>query len=118
MNQQVFTYAQQFAENSFKVQSTLLKSLEQAAALQFKALEQQSDAFAALATEVLEVRDVESLRSLWEKSGELQRDQIERNITAAQDLMGLAQETAETLGAFARTAQPAARKPAAAKKAA
>lgn len=112
MNQQAFDYARQFAENTFKVQSTLLKSLEQAAALQFKALEQQSEALASYAADAMEVRDAESLRTLWDKAGALQRDQIERGIAISQDLMGLVQSTAESLGTVARAQQPAAPKPA------
>jgi hypothetical protein len=115
MNQQAFDYARQFTESTFKAQSALLKGLEQAATLQFKALEQQTEALASYAADAMEVRDAESLRTLWDKTGSLQRDQVERQIAIAQDLVGLAQSTAESLGALVRTPQAPVSKPAAKK---
>lgn len=102
MNQQVFNYAQQFTEAAFKAHSAVLKGIQDAVALQFKAIEQQAQTAADLTDDVLETRDAEGLRSLFEKSAEVHREQLERGISLAQDLYGVAQGTAETLGSLAR----------------
>jgi hypothetical protein len=107
MNTQTFAYAKQFADNAFKAQAVMLKSWEQAAGLQLKALEQHSKATAAFVAEALDTRDADSLRALWEKGIDLNREQAERAVAVNQELFGLAQNTAETLGALTREQQAA-----------
>lgn len=117
MNQQAFNYAHQFTDTAFKAHAAMLKGVQDAMALQFKAIELQSQTAADFADEALEARDAEALRALLEKSAELHREQLERGISLAQGLYGVAQSTAETLGSLARQQPDAAKGAAAASKA-
>jgi hypothetical protein len=108
MNTQVFDYAKQFTDNAFKAQAAMLKSFEQAAGLQLKAFEQHATASAAFISEAMETRDFDGARALWEKGVGLNRELAERAVTTGQDLFGLAQNTAETLGTLGREQQQAA----------
>ncbi|HET6587074.1 MAG TPA: phasin family protein [Oleiagrimonas sp.] len=107
MNTQTFAFAKQFADNAFKAQAIVLKSFEQAANLQLKALEQQSKTTAAFVAEAMEARDFDAARALWEKGVTLNRDGAERAVAVNQELMGIAQNTAETLGSLSREQQAA-----------
>jgi hypothetical protein len=107
MNTQTFAFAKQFADNAFKAQAVVLKSFEQASNLQLKALEQHSKAAAAFVAEALDTRDFDGARALWEKGVTLNRDGAERAVAVNQELMGIAQSTAETLGGLTREQQAA-----------
>lgn len=95
-----FAYTKQAAEGAFKAQSLALKSLETVAALQIKALEQQALASSAFVAEVLEARDADALRDLWEKGSTLSREQAERAVTVSQEILAVTQKTAESLQAL------------------
>lgn len=114
MNTQVFDYAKQFTDNAFKAQAAMLKSIEQAAGLQLKAFEQNSTATAAFVSEAMETRDFDGARALWEKGVSLNREQAEHAVSVSQDLFGIAQNTAETMGAMGREQQETATKAASA----
>ena len=108
LNNQFFAYTKQATENAFKAQSLALKGLEAVAGLQLKALEQQARDSAAFVTEVLETRDAEALRGLWEKGTTLSREQAERAVAVSQEIVAVAQKTAESLQALAQEQRQAA----------
>ena len=74
LNNQLFAFTKQFTDSAFRAQSLALKGLETVAELQLKALEQQAKVSAEFVAEALETRDVDGLRSLWEKGTSLSRD--------------------------------------------
>jgi len=121
-NQQLFAFTKQFADNAFKAQAVALKGLETVAGLQLKALEEQGKASSAFVAEVLETRDINALRGLWEKGVSLNRDNAERAVAVSQEVLAITQKTAETLNALAQEQRQAANDavvaPAATKKAA
>jgi len=108
LNNQFFVYTKHATENAFKAQSLALKGLEAVAALQLKALEQQARDSAAFVAEVLETRDAEALRGLWEKGTTLSREQAERTVAVSQEIIAVAQKTAESLQALAQEQRQAA----------
>lgn len=114
LNNQVFAYAKQLTDSAFKAQSVALKGLEQVAELQIKALEKQAQTAAAFITEAFETRDVDGLRTLWEKGAALSRDNAERAVAATQEIIAVTQKTAESLNALAQEQQQAANDAAAA----
>lgn len=123
LNTQVFSYAKQLSDSIFRAQSVALKGLEKVAELQFKALEQQSQVLADFVAEALETRDIDGLRTLWEKGTTLSRDNAERAVAVTQEIFAVTQKTAESLGALVHEQQQAANDavvaaPGAAKKAA
>jgi hypothetical protein len=121
VNNQVFAYARQFADNAFKAQSLALKGLEQVAGLQLQAFEQQARGAADFAAQAAEVRDLEALRGLWEKGASLGREHAEQLAAVSRDILSVGQQTAQSLGALAQVqaandaAAPAAGRKAAAK---
>lgn len=121
-NNQLFAFTKQFTDGAFKAQSLTLKSLETVAGLQLKALEEQSKVSAEFVAEALETRDINGLRSLWEKGASLNRDNAERAVAVSQEVLAITQKTAESLNALVQEQRQAANDavvaPAAGKKAA
>ena len=107
-NNQLFAFTKQLTDSAFKAQSLALKGLETVAELQLKALEQQSKVSAEFVAEALETRDVNGLRSLWEKGTSLSRDNAERSVAVSQEILAITQKTAESLNALVQEQQQAA----------
>jgi uncharacterized coiled-coil protein SlyX len=122
LNNQLFAFTKQFTDSAFKAQSLALKGLETVAALQLKALEEQSKVSAEFVAEAMETRDANGLRSLWEKGTSLSRDNAERAVAVSQEVLAITQKTAESLNALVQEQRQAANDavtaPVAAKKAA
>lgn len=108
LNAQVFAYAKQLTDNAFKAQSVALKGLERIAELQIQALEKQSQVTADYIAGALETRDIEGLRTLWEKGSALSRENAERAVAVTQEIIAVTQKTAESLTALAQEQQQAA----------
>ncbi len=107
-NNQFFAYTKQIADGAFKAQSLALKSLETVAGLQLKAFEQQTRDSAAFVAEALEVRDADTLRTLWEKGATLGREQAERAVEVSQEIIAVTQKAAESLQALVQEQRQAA----------
>lgn len=108
LNTQVFAYAKQLSDSAFKAQALALKGLEQVVELQIKAIEKQSQVTADFITEALETRDVDALRTLWEKGAAVSRDNAERAVAVTQEIIAVTQKTAESLSALVQEQQQAA----------
>jgi hypothetical protein len=108
LNNQLFAFTKQFTDSAFKAQSLALKGLETVAELQLKALEEQSKISAEFVAEALETRDVNGLRSLWEKGTTLNRDNAERSVAVSQEILAITQKTAESLNALVQEQRQAA----------
>lgn len=112
MNQQytshAFAFAKQFSDSAFKAQTLALQGFETIAGLQFQALEKQAQASAAFLAEAMEARDVDAVRTLWEKGANLSRDNAERAVAVSQEVFAVTQKTAESLNAVMQEQQQAA----------
>jgi hypothetical protein len=108
LNNQLFAFTKQFTDSAFKAQSLALKGLEAVAELQLKALEEQSKISAEFVAEAMETRDVNGLRSLWEKGTSLSRDNAERSVAVSQEILAITQKTAESLNALVQEQRQAA----------
>lgn len=108
LNTQVFAYAKQLADSAFKAQSVALKGLEKVAELQIKALEKQAEAASGFISDAFETRDIDGLRSLWEKATAASRENAERAVAVTQEIIAVTQKTAESLSALAQEQQQAA----------
>jgi len=104
----VFAYAKQLTDNAFKAQSVAFKALEKIAELQFQALEKQSQVTSDYIADALETRDIEGLRTLWEKGSALSRENAERAVAVTQEIIAVTQKTAESLSALVQEQQQAA----------
>ncbi|TAL87103.1 MAG: phasin family protein [Rhodanobacter sp.] len=108
LNNQLFAFTKQFTDSAFKAQSLALKGLETVAELQLKALEEQAKVSSEFVAEVLETRDINGLRSLWEKGANLSRDNAERAVAVSQEVLAITQKTAESLNALVQEQRQAA----------
>ncbi|MEO5830299.1 MAG: phasin family protein [Rhodanobacter sp.] len=121
-NNQLFAFTKQFSDSAFKAQSLALKGLETVAELQLKALEEQAKVSAQFLAEAMETRDMDGLRSLWEKGSSLSRENAERAVAVSQEVIAVTQKTAESVNALVQEQRQAANDavaaPVAAKKAA
>lgn len=108
LNSQLFAFTKQFTDSAFKAQSLALKGLETVAELQLKALEEQTKVSSEFVAEVLETRDINGLRSLWEKGASLSRDNAERAVAVSQEVLAITQKTAESLNALVQEQRQAA----------
>ncbi len=108
INNQLFAFTKQFTDSAFKAQSLALKGLETVADLQLKALEQQAKVSAEFVAEAMETRDVNGLRSLWEKGASLGRENAERSVAVSQEIIAITQKTAESMNALVQEQRQAA----------
>ena len=108
INNQIFAFTKQFTDSAFKAQSLALKGLETVAELQLKALEEQSTISAQFVAEAMETRDMDGLRSLWEKGSSLSRENAERAVAVSQEVMAVTQKTAESMNALVQEQRQAA----------
>lgn len=102
INNQLFAYAKQFADNAFKAQAMALKGMEQVAGLQLGAFERQSQAAVEFFTAASETRDAEGVRALWEKSMTLGRQNAEHTAAVTQEVVAVNQKIGESLAALAQ----------------
>jgi hypothetical protein len=107
-NNQIFTFTKQLADNAFKAQSLALQGLSQVAALQLEALEKQATASAQFIGEAVETRDVDGLRTLWEKGANLSRSNAEQAVALSQEVLAITQKTAESVSALVQEQRQAA----------
>jgi glutamate synthase domain-containing protein 2 len=105
---QFFDYAKQFSDNAFKAQTLALKGLQTVAELQFMVLQRQAGATADVVAAVQETRDIDGLRSLWEKGASVSRENAEQAVAVSQEVIAISQKTAQSLGALVQEQRQAA----------
>jgi hypothetical protein len=104
----------QFAEQAYKAQIAALKGIAEIQSLQVKALESQAKSNMAFVADSLEVREAQDVTALWPKGLDFARDSVEAAYATSQEIMGIAQKTAEQFGNLTRTGLKAANDAAAA----
>ena len=98
----------QFAEQAYKAQITALKGITEIQSLQVKALEAQAKSNLAFVADSLEVREAQDATALWPKGLDFARDSAEAAYAAGQEILGVAQKTAEHFGDLTRNSLKAA----------
>jgi hypothetical protein len=104
----------QFAEQAYKAQITALKGITEIQSLQVKALEAQAKSNLAFVADSMEVREAQDATALWPKGLDFARDSAEAAYAAGQEILGVAQKTAEHFGDLTRNSLKAANDAAAA----
>jgi Phasin protein len=104
----------QFAEQAYKAQIAALKGIAEIQSLQVKALESQAKSNMAFVADSLEVREAQDVTALWPKGLDFARDSVEAAYATGQEILGVAQKTAEQFGNLTRTGLKAANDAAAA----
>ena len=98
----------QFAEQAYKAQIAALKGFAEIQGLQVKALESQAKSNLAFVADSLEAREIQDVTALWPKGIDFARDSAEAAYAASQEILGVAQKTAEQLGDLTRNSLKAA----------
>ena len=98
----------QFAEQAYKAQLTALKGISEIQGLQVKALESQAKSNLAFVADSLEAREVQDVTALWPKGIDFARDTAEAAYATGQEILGVAQKTAEQFGDLTRNSLKAA----------
>ncbi|HEX5354338.1 MAG TPA: phasin family protein [Rhodanobacteraceae bacterium] len=92
----------QFAEQAYKAQVAALKGISEIQSLQVKALESQSKSNLAFVADSLEAREIQDATALWPKGLDFARDSVEAAYATGQEILAVAQKTAEQFGTLTR----------------
>ncbi|MGF6492522.1 hypothetical protein ABIE56_000677 [Luteibacter sp. 621] len=92
-----------FVEQATAAQAVAWRGMERVADLQLQALEGHARAATGLMADAMVAQDADAVRAMFVRGGDLQREGVERAATAAGDIMGVAVETATSLGALVGT---------------
>ena len=114
LQQQTMNLGKQLAEQSYKAQLTALRGFAEIQGLQVKALESQAKSNLAFVADSLEAREVQDVTALWPKGIDFARDSAEAAYATSQEILGIAQKTAEQFGDLARNSLKTANEAAAA----
>jgi hypothetical protein len=114
IQKQTLDFGKQFAEQAYKAQVATLKSLSEIQTLQVKALEAQAKSNLAFVADSLEAREIQDVSALWPKGLDFARDSVEAAYATGQEILGVAQKSAEQLGEMTRSNLKAANDAAAA----
>jgi hypothetical protein len=114
IQKQTLDFGKQFAEQAYKAQLAALKSLSEIQNLQVKALEAQAKSNLAFVADSMEAREIQDVTALWPKGLDFARDSVEAAYATGQEILGVAQKSAEQLGEMTRSNLKAANDAAAA----
>ncbi len=111
---QSLDFGKQFAEQAYKAQLAALKGIAEIQTLQVKALEAQAKSNLAFVADSMGAREIQDVTALWPKGLDFARNSVEAAYAANQEILGVAQKTAEQFGDLTRTSLKAANDAAAA----
>ena len=102
-NEQFAAATRQFADTAAQVNQLALENAEKVFALQLSTLEENANAAFAFLGEVAEARDSDSYKTLWPKSVQIARENVERSINAGQEVFARTLQTSEAIGQIAKS---------------
>ncbi|MGH8191654.1 MAG: phasin family protein [Rhodanobacteraceae bacterium] len=108
IQKQSLDFGRQFAEQAYKTQLAALKGIAEIQTLQVKALESQAKSNLAFVADSLDAREMQDVTALWPKGIDFARDSAEAAYATSQEMLGVAQKTAEEFGSLARHSVKAA----------
>ncbi|GAB3509106.1 phasin family protein [Pseudoxanthomonas daejeonensis] len=101
-NDQFSAYTHQFAAVAARLNRLALENAETVFGVQLRTLEKNVDATTSFLGELVEVRDLESYKTLVPKGLQVARDNAERVAAAGQEVFGLTLKTTEAFGQLAK----------------
>ncbi|HZH43757.1 MAG TPA: phasin family protein [Lysobacter sp.] len=101
-NDQLSAATRQFADAAAQVNRLALKNAEAVIGLQLAALEDRMSATFAFLTEATEARDLDACKTLWPKGVQVARENVERAVTTAQEVLGRTLKTQESIAELAK----------------
>jgi hypothetical protein len=101
-NDQFASASRQFADTAGQVSRLALSNAEQVFGVQLAAIEQNVNATFAFWGQLAEARDVDGLKALWPNGVQVARENVQRTISAGQDVIGRTLKTNEAIGQIAK----------------
>ena len=101
-NDQFASASRQFADTAGQVSRLALSNAEQVFGVQLAAIEQNVNATFAFWGQLAEARDVDGLKALWPNGVQVARENVQRAISAGQDVIGRTLKTNEAIGQIAK----------------
>ncbi|RPE75815.1 phasin family protein [Vulcaniibacterium tengchongense] len=101
-NEQFAAATRQFADTAAQVNRLALDNAEAVFGLQLSAIEERVNATFAFLGEAAEARDLDSFKTLWPKSVQVARENIERAVTTGQEVLGRSLKTQEAIAELAK----------------
>ena len=102
-NEQIVAATRQFADAAAQVNRLTLKNAEAVIGLQLAAVEERVGATFAFFNEAAEARDFDAVKTLWPKGLQVARENVERAVTTAKDVLGRTLKTQEAIAELAKT---------------
>ncbi len=102
-NEQFTRSTRQLADATAQIGRLTLENTEAAFGVQFAALEENMNATFAFWGELADVRDLDSLKTVWPKGVQIARENVERSIGAGQEVFGRTFKTQEAIAQLAKS---------------
>lgn len=102
-NDQFAAATRQFADTAAQINRLTLENAQKAFGLQLSTLEENAEATFAFLGEAAEVRDFEGFKTLLPKGVQVARENVERAISAGQEVFGSTVQTNEAIAGIAKS---------------
>lgn len=109
-NEQFAAATRQFADTAAQVNRLALDNAEAVFGLQLAAINERVNATFAFFGEAAEVRDMDSLKTLFPKGVQVARENVERAVSTSQDVFSRTLKANEAIGQIAKSQIEAAAK--------
>ena len=103
LGEQFANSTRQFADTAAQVNRLALENAQNVFGLQLDAIQQNVNATFAFLGELAEVRDADGLKAVWPKGVQVARENVERSISAGQEVLGRTVKTNEAIGQIAKS---------------
>ena len=102
-NEQFTAAARQFADAAAQVNRLAIENTEALFSLQLAAIQDRANATFAFIGEAAEVRDADSLKTVWPKGLQVARENIGRGVAVGKEAMGRTSKANEQIADIAKT---------------
>ena len=102
-NEQFAAAARQFADTAARINQLTLDNAQKAFGLQLATLEENAEAAFSFLGEAAEVRDFEGLKTLFPKGVQVARENVERALSASQEVFGATVKTNEAIAEITKS---------------
>lgn len=102
-NEQFAAATRQFADAAAQINRIAIENAEAVFGLQLAAVNNRANATFAFFNEAAEVRDFDSLKSLWPKGMQIARENVETAVTTGQEVLGRQLRANEQIGEITKS---------------
>ena len=102
-NEQFTAASRQFADAAAQINHLTLENAEKLFGLHVSTFNENTNATFAFVNEAIDVRDLDGFKALWPKGAQVARENVERLVSAGQEVMGHTVKTHETIAQLAES---------------